>query len=158
MTRNALVERIEAESGIEAIPRYSNQIETSVPPGRIVSFLSFLKTIGFGHLSNITAIDWMKDGTIEVVYNVWSYSEKVHITVKSPVHRDNPVSFTCMGLWPQGRVYEQELHEMFGVSFQGNPTQGPLFLHNWKDIPPLRKDFDTEEYSRRVYGYLEEEQ
>ena len=156
MTRNALIERIEAESGIEALPRYSNQIEASVLPEKIISFLSFLKTAGFEHLSNITAIDWIEKGVIEVVYNVWSYTEKVHITVKSPVSRDTPVSFTCLELWPQGRVYEQELHEMFGVSFQGNPTQGPLFLHNWKDIPPLRKDFNTGEYSRRAYGYLEE--
>ena len=35
----------------------------------------------------------------------------------------------------------------FGIVFKGNPDLSPLFLHNWKDLPPLRKDFDTEEYS-----------
>jgi NADH-quinone oxidoreductase subunit C len=41
---------------------------------------------------------------------------------------------------------------MFGVRFTGNPDLSPLFLHNWKDIPPLRKDFNTVEYAGEAYG------
>ena len=157
MTRDALVEKISAETGFEARARYSNQVELRIEPERTVSVLSNLKTAGFRHLSNITCIDWMERGTIEIVYNLWSYDDRVHVTVKAPVNRDTPVSDTAGNLWPHAGVYEQELHEMFGVLFRGNPNMGPLFLHNWQDIPPLRKDFDPEEYSRRAYGMLEEE-
>lgn len=157
MTRDALVEKVNAGSGYEARGRYSNQIELSVDTERTVSVLSFLKASGFMHLSNITCIDRIERGIIEVVYNLWSYEDKVHITVKAPVNRDTPVSHTAGSLWPHAKVYEQELHEMFGVSFQGNPNMGPLFLHNWQDMPPLRKDFDPEEYSRIAYGMLDEE-
>ncbi|HPF33213.1 MAG TPA: hypothetical protein PK907_09380, partial [Candidatus Sabulitectum sp.] len=27
-----------------------------------------------------------------------------------------------------------------------------FILEGWKEIPPMRRDFDTEEYSMRVYG------
>lgn len=157
MTRDALVGKITAETGFEARDRYSNQIELVIDAERTVSVLSFLKSSGFVHLSNITCIDWIESGRIEIVYNLWSYAEGVHITVKAPVDRDNPASHTAGNLWPHAAVYEQELHEMFGVFFRGNENMGPLFLHNWQDMPPLRKDFDPEEYSRLAYGMLEEE-
>ncbi|MCK5399847.1 NADH-quinone oxidoreductase subunit C, partial [bacterium] len=55
------------------------------------------------------------------------------------------------------QVYEQEIHEFFGIEFAGNPDLSPLFLHNWKEIPPMRKDFDTEEYSKRAFDVGERE-
>lgn len=132
-------------------PKFDRQIEILIKPDTIQQFLTTVKAIGFDHLSNITCVDWLKENRMDVTYNVWSYSEKVRLIVKAGVNRQSPEIATVMALWPQAQVYEREIHEMFGVVFRGNPNLSPLFLHNWQDIPPLRKDFDTEEYAKLAY-------
>ena len=137
--------------------KYPNQFQVEVKPEHITGFAAWVQARGFEHLSNMTCVDWIDRGVFQVVYNVWSYAYKLHMVVKSDVDRKNPESLSIGSLWPQALVYEQEIHEMFGVVFAGNPNRGPLFLHNWQDLPPLRKDFDTEAYSRAAYGFLEDE-
>lgn len=132
-------------------PKFDNQIEVLVKPDEIQQILTTIKSLGFDHLSNITCVDWLKDNRMDVTYNVWSYKEKLRLIVKAGVNRQSPEISTIMALWPQAQVYEREIHEMFGVKFNGNPNLQPLFLHNWQDIPPLRKDFDTEKYSKLAY-------
>lgn len=131
--------------------KYGNQLEIITPKENIVDLLNTLKRENFEHLANITCVDMIDEGCIIVTYNIWSYTHKLHITVKASTKRNKAEINTTMELWPQAQVYERELHEMFGVHFNGNPNLKPLFLHNWQDIPPLRKDFNSEEYSRIVY-------
>ncbi len=137
--------------------RYGNQVELRSDGERLPAVLTILKHLGFEHLVNITCVDLITDGILEAVYNLWSYRRKVHATVKVPTKRNEPRLPTVCDFWPQAQVYEREVHEFFGLIFDGNPDLGPFFLHNWKDLPPLRKDFDTREYSRRAYGFLEDE-
>jgi NADH-quinone oxidoreductase subunit C len=142
--------------------RYGGRLEIRTDAARISSVLAAMKSAGFEHLSNITCVDWLKDGHFELVYNVWSYRHKVHAVVKVRIDREAAVrgqeqAPTVLDVWPQAQAYEQEIHEMFGIEFSGNPDLSPLFLHNWQDIPPLRKDFDSQEYARRAYGFGGEE-
>jgi len=46
---------------------------------------------------------------------------------------------------------DEELFEFFGIKFEGNDDMKPLFLENWDDLPPLRKDFDPLEYSKKKF-------
>ena len=154
-TREQIVDSLSALSEhYQVAPRYTNQIEMIIPASQNVSALSVCKQYGFRHLSNIACIDRIDDGQFDVVYNLWSYLHKVHLTIKARIPRNAPEMVSVHFLWPQAQVYEQEIHEFFGVVFQGNPDLRPLFLHNWLDTPPLRKDFDSEEYARRAYGFL----
>lgn len=142
---------------ISAQPRYGNQLEVRAPAAQVPQVLLALRDQGFVHLANIFGVDWIAEAQIELVYNLWSYEDRIHVTLKCRIPRDRPRMSSAHSLWPQAQVYEQEIHEFLGVVFDGNPDLGPLFLHNWLDAPPLRKDFDTEEYSRRAYGFLDEE-
>ncbi len=158
MTTKEMAEKIEnAAAEFTARTRYSNQIEAKVASDQLLNLLSYLKTAGFDHLACILCVDWLKKDLFEIVYNLWSYSHKIHATVKTTVNRQEAVLATALSLWPQAQVYEQEIHEFFGVKFSGNPDLKPFFLHNWQDMPPLRKDFDTESYAKAAYGTLEEE-
>jgi NADH-quinone oxidoreductase subunit C len=143
--------------GCGAQARYGNQVDAASPAEQIVSLLLRLQQLGFEHLANIVCVDWIADGRFELVYHLWSYSHHVHVQVRTRVPREEPVADSIAALWPQAQVYEQEIHEFFGVLFTGNPDLGPLFLHNWQDSPPLRKDFDSEAYARLVFGTLKEE-
>jgi len=138
--------------GVTVAPKYSNQLEVIAEAGSIASLLAVMKSLGFEHLSNITCVDWIELGRFDVTYNVWSYEHRVHAVVKVGVDRYESEVPTVLQVWPQAQPYEREIHEMFGVRFTGNPDLSPLFLHNWKDIPPLRKDFDTVEYAGKAYG------
>ncbi len=155
MTGREMAVRLEVFPGVEsAQERFGNQIEVKCKSESALALLSTMKAIGFEHLSNVAAVDWIDESCFEVIYNLFSYGERLHATVKCRIDRDEPAIATVLGLWPQAQVYEREVHEFFGIHFEGNPDLEPFFLHNWKDLPPLRKDFDAAEYSRRAYGFL----
>ena len=135
----------------------NNELELLVEPYELLNVIILIKHLGFHHLSCISCIDWIDKNIFSVVYNCWSYEHTLRIFIKTDINRNDPELTTISDLWPHAQVYEQEIHEMFGVRFNGNPELGPLFLYEWKDIPPLRKDFDSKEYSRRVYGIMGEE-
>jgi len=48
--------------------------------------------------------------------------------------------------------YEREIHELFGVVFEGHKRLTPLFLDRWKQMPPFRKDFNTREYVEKTFS------
>jgi NADH-quinone oxidoreductase subunit C len=158
MTQTEMAEKLQSHfPGVRAAPRYINQLEVVAEARSIASLLAVMKSLGFEHLSNITCVDWLEQGRFDVTYNLWSYTHRLHAVVKAGVGRDEPEIPTVMHVWPQAQPYEREIHEMFGVSFTGNSDLSPLFLHNWKDLPPLRKDFDTVEYASKAYGLGGEE-
>lgn len=113
--------------------------------------LSQLKAVGFDHLSDVTGIDYMTDGEFEIVYHLWSHTEKVRAILKVRIARESPAIESAIDLWPGAQIHEREAHELFGIAFGGNSDLSPLFLEDWTEIPPFRKDFDTREYVRRQY-------
>jgi NADH-quinone oxidoreductase subunit C len=127
------------------------QWEVRVPRDRCLPMLSFCRDHSFVHLALVSAVDWIREDEIELVYHLWSYEHRVHLLVKTRLDRKKPWMFTAHRLWGHAQAYEQEIHEMMGVHFVGNPDLSPLFLHNWKDKPPLRKDFDPRAYSLAAY-------
>jgi len=64
------------------------------------------------------------------------------ITVLSfNVPKNEPVVETISYIFPNADYYEREIHDFFGVEFQGNPKLHlKLFLpDNWNKKPPLVK-------------------
>jgi NADH-quinone oxidoreductase subunit C len=113
--------------------------------------LSWLKDLGFDHLSDITCIDFIKDKEFEVIYHLWSHTRKLRGAVKVRILREAPSIRSIVDLWAGAQIHERENHEMFGINFDGNPDLSPLFLEDWEEIPPFRKDFDSREYVKKKY-------
>ena len=108
---------------------------------------NWLKDRGFVHLSAISATDWLTDGKYELTYHLWSYDDKKLVTVKTKINRKNPSINSVIPIWEENaQIHERELHELFGVNFEGNPDLSPLFLDDWEDKPPFRKDFNWREH------------
>jgi len=158
MTNSEMAQQVQSHFPKSSVAsRFHNQLEVVTDAAQAPAVLATMKSLGFEHLSNITCVDWIKYNRFDVTYNVWSYQHRIHAVVKVSVERrvnsgEGPEVPTALHVWPQAQAYEREVHEMFGIIFAGNPDLSPLFLHNWQDIPPLRKDFDTEKYSRQAYG------
>jgi NADH-quinone oxidoreductase subunit C len=118
--------------------------------------LSQLKDKGFNHLSDVTAVDYIDEQEFELIYHLWSHGEKIRAIVKIRIPRESPKVKSVTPLWTGGQMHEREIHELFGVKFEGNPNLSELFLEDWEEIPPFRKDFDTRKYVKEKY-YSEEE-
>ncbi|CCU84683.1 MULTISPECIES: NADH-quinone oxidoreductase subunit C [Mesotoga] len=123
----------------------------SVEASMLNAVLELLKRKGFSHLSLITGVDRIKDGVFEVFYTLFRWETGETLLVKSSVSRDKPVITSVMHLWPTARFYERDVHEFFGIVFDGNPDLKPLILENWKEMPPMRKDFDPQKYSNEHF-------
>ncbi len=134
------------------IPEHQERrVHIIVEKERVKEIARFLKDNGFRHLSFITCVDWIDEGKFELVYGLYSYEEKIVVLVKTKIDRDNPKQETLLPLWDQAQTYEREIHEMFGVYFDGNPGLTPFILEDWEGIPPMRKDFDSRKYSQTTY-------
>ncbi len=125
----------------------------------IIPILSFLKMDkGFVHLSLISCVDWIEEKEFQLTYILWNYKEKKNLIVKCRINRKKPEHQTAMNIYPMAEIYEREIREMYGVKFAGNLTQDEDFaLEDWDDIPPMRRDFDTLEYSMNNFGRRNEE-
>lgn len=116
--------------------------------------LSYLKdNESFKHLALVSCVDWIENNKFQLSYILWSYQKRENLIVKIFIDRDKPEFKTVLNLFPQAEIYEREIRELYGVSFEGNPTQNEDFvLEDWEEMPPMRRDFDTLKYSQEKYG------
>jgi len=137
------------------------RIVVNVKKDQILAVLRFLKDRGFDHLALISCVDWIEDNEFELVYILAPYMqsneeytdrEKVHLIVKIRIPREKPQFETITNLFQNAEPYEREIHELFGVVFEGHKRLTPLFLDRWKQMPPFRKDFNTREYVKKTFG------
>ena len=138
-----------------------NRILISVEKKQILNILSFLKNKGFDHLALISCVDWIKENEFEIVYILTSYllnddKNKTHIILKTKISRKKPEIMSTLPIFINAEPYEREIHELFGVNFNGNNRLMPLLLEREYKIPPFRKDFDTREYVKNFYGEIPE--
>ena len=89
------------------------------------------------HLSTITGQD--TGSAIELLYHFWDGSG---LTLRTSLPREEPHIATLTDLIPGAALYEREVCEMLGVTFDGHPNPLPLLLpDSWdKNQLPLKKD------------------
>ncbi|MFA9396756.1 MAG: NADH-quinone oxidoreductase subunit C [Clostridiaceae bacterium] len=138
--------------GLEPIKISENQIKINIDKDNLLNHLSYIQEKGFVHLAFISGVDYIEEDEFEVVYHTYSYEDKINILNKVRIDRKKPNIASVVSIWEQAQFYEQEIHEFFGIYFEGNKDLSPLFLENFLDIPPLRKDFNTREYSIKAFG------
>jgi len=132
----------------------------TVPKGSLMSLLSFLKSQGYEHLGLISCVDWVEQKEFELIYIVSAYMSRDHehgeqerssIIVKTRISREEPRFLTVIPVYGNAEPYERELHELFGIHFEGHPRLIPLLLEREYPVPPFRKDFDTRKYVKEVF-------
>ena len=103
-----------------------------------------INDFGFRHLSTITGVDL--GDQVEVIYH-FAREGAIELSVGVALPKNTLSISTVSGLMPAASVYEREVHEFLGVSFEGNPNLSPLVLpEGWpKNVYPLRKERTFEE-------------
>jgi len=104
----------------------------------------------YTHLSTITALDASSE--IEVIYHFAFTDALVSVKVWTP--KDKPLLPSIVDLIPGAALYEREIHDLFGVKFEGNPDLSPLLLPDeWpKGVYPLRKWWSAERTLAKLGG------
>ena len=97
---------------------------------------------------------------LEVVYFFNNFRFLCRAKVALKVDPANPHVATMSGIFDGAAWYEREIHEFFGVVFDGNPNMGYLFLHDGIDHYPLRKGkvLVPQEDRERLAAFKVEEQ
>jgi NADH-quinone oxidoreductase subunit C len=148
-SENKLLDEIKTKFKIDGKIQRKRRIWLSIKEKKLIEICKWLKDKKFAHLSAISVTDWLEKGEYEITYHLWSYEDKILITVKTRINRTRPVIETVSSIWGESaQIHERELHELFGVKFKGNKDLFPLFLENWEGPAPFRKDFNWRNYVR----------
>ncbi len=153
-----IVKDIKANLNIAGEVKRSRRILITLEKEDLLKVSEWIKGRGFEHLSAISVVDWLEAGIYEITYHVWSQEDKILITLKTSINRQKAVIDSVISVWDRSAgIHERELHELFGVNFEGNPDLVPLFLEDWEGPPPFRKDFNWREYTGEKYYDQENE-
>ena len=110
---------------------------------------------GFIHLSAISCVDWPDDGQFELVYHLWSYELGLLVSAHTRVAREPGVYVSVYDIYHPAGFFERDIHEMYGVFFEGAPDMEKFILTEWDGPPPMRKEFDTKQYVHDTFDWQE---
>ncbi len=158
-----------SENLLEQLQTYASQSNSKVSVPRkgetfievnqdhIKDFISHLvNDLRIFHLQTITGLDLGEN--IGIIYHF--SQDKNTINVKSTVPKAQSAAASIVGIIPGAILYEMEIHDMFGVTFTGNPwmNQKLLLPDNWPDDlpPPLLKTTKPAEIRKRLHLEVEQ--
>jgi len=121
---------------------FRGQAWSVVPTAVLIDVLRLLRDeLGYEHLSDITAVDWMeRSPRFDVVYQLFSFAEGSWYRVKVQVDEDDAVP-TAIPVWPGANWAEREVYDLFGIRFEGHPALHRIMLPEGWVGHPLRKDY-----------------
>jgi NADH-quinone oxidoreductase subunit D len=109
-----------------------------------------LDRLGFGQVLSVNVIDVPHEDCFIVEYHLTKYEakENVIVIIAKKINRNDPRIPSLSKIFPSADYMEREMHEFFGVVFEGNDGMGRNFLLDVSTPKyPLRKDFKIEEES-----------
>jgi NADH-quinone oxidoreductase subunit C len=122
----------------------SRLFSISVEKTTFIESVAFVTTqTEFVTLSQIACTDWIEEEVFELNYIFTDTQRSKNLMVKVTIGRGDESLPSLCERFPQAEVMERDLHEMYGIGFEGNTTLYPFVLEGWQDIPPLRREFDT---------------
>jgi NADH-quinone oxidoreductase subunit C len=155
----ALVAAIIAETGTDGfVVKQARRIEGQIPSETLHSFAAALRQrLGVEHLSAISCVDWIAEAEFELVYHFWSYRDSCLISVRTRIDREPASMATITDLWLPASFFERDIHEFYGVVFQGNTDLERYILTDWKGPPPMRKDFSSRDFAHEHFTFKDYE-
>jgi NADH-quinone oxidoreductase subunit C len=118
----------------------------------VMRLLSSDPSLAFDMLCAHTAIDWLAQGRIELVYLLESTTQGHLLQVSVMVDRAGAVVPTLSGIWKIAEFHEREVYDMFGVRYAGHPDLRRLLMEDdWNGFP-LLKDYKDDFMLERPWG------
>jgi NADH-quinone oxidoreductase subunit C len=112
-----------------------------VDRSRLLEVVEVVFAEGFQMLLDVTAVDFLdRDPRFDIVYHFLNLNSQDRLRLKVRVNDGEAVP-SLTGRFKSADWSEREVHDMFGLGFDGHPDLKRLLM--WEDFPghPLRKDF-----------------
>jgi NADH-quinone oxidoreductase subunit C/D len=105
--------------------------------------------MGYDYLSSVTAVDYLAEGKMEVVYHARKTTGGSPLVFRVQVPRDLSVVPSLTSVFPGADFQEREAYDLFGIHFEGHPDLRRILMWEGFQGYPMRKDWRE--------GYFEEE-
>jgi NADH:ubiquinone oxidoreductase subunit C len=145
----------EANGKVSVLRKGETVVEVDQP--HVKQFISnVVNDLKIRQLSTITGLDLGQN--LGIMYHFWRDRDTVHVRTMVPKTQPNAVSI--VEIIPGAILYEMEIHDMFGVNFDGNPWMDRKLLlpETWPaDLaPPLLKTSKPSEIRKRLHLEVEQ--
>ncbi len=155
-----MTETVAAPTQNEILTRFPGQVEADTRPGYqgylvpAKFLLQFAKAIrdelGYDYLSSVTAVDYLPDDKLEVVYHVYKTTGGPGLNFKVQVPRDQAVVPSLVALYPGAEFQEREAWDLMGIRFEGHPDLRRILTWEGFEGHPLRKDWHEPYFEEEV--------
>ncbi len=97
---------------------------------------------GYDLLTAVTAVDYLPENKMEVVYHAYQTTGGPGLTFKVQVERVDPVEVpSLINIWPGVDFQEREAWDLHGIVFTGHPDLRRILMWEGFAGHPLRKDW-----------------
>jgi len=122
-----------------------------VKKAQLVEVCRFLKddpAMDFKMPVDVCGVDYLgfKEPRFEVVYHLYSLTQKHRIRLKVEVPESDLHVPTVIGVWRGVDWFEREAWDMYGIIFDGHPKLERILLYPEFVGHPLRKDYPQRGY------------
>ena len=128
------------------VRRFRNEVTVFVPRENLVEICRFLKTdeeTHYNYLADLTGNDWPdRDPRFEVILQLYSLKHFGYLRLKVRVPEDDCVCPSVTSVWRTANWHEREVHDLFGIKFDGHPDLRRILLPEEFVGFPLRQDHE----------------
>jgi NADH-quinone oxidoreductase subunit D/NADH-quinone oxidoreductase subunit C/D len=96
---------------------------------------------GYDYLSSVTAVDYLPEDKIEVVYHLFKSTGGPSLVIKVDAPRENTSVPSLVPVYPGAELQEREAWDLMGVKFEGHPDLRRILMWEGFAGHPLRKDW-----------------
>jgi NADH-quinone oxidoreductase subunit C/D len=113
-----------------------------IAPDKLVEVATKLRDeAGYDYLSSATAVDYLDDGKLEMVYHLYRTAGGPGVVLKAQTPRDEAVLPSLVPVYPGADFQEREAWDLYGIRFTGHPNLKRILM--WEGFwgHPMRKDW-----------------
>lgn len=98
--------------------------------------------LGYDYLSSVTAVDYLPEGKMEVVYHMYKTTGGTGVVLKVQIPRTDPMDLpSLVSIFPGAELQEREAWDLFGIRFTGHPDLRRILMWEGFAGHPMRKDW-----------------
>src|SRR3712207_2267886 len=87
-----------------------------IPPDQLVDVVTKLRDeAGYNYLSSATAVDYLDEGKLEMVYHLYRIAGGPAMVLKAQTPRDNAVLPSLVPVFPGADFQEREAWDLYGI-------------------------------------------
>jgi NADH-quinone oxidoreductase subunit D/NADH-quinone oxidoreductase subunit C/D len=121
-----------------------------VNPDKLVEVAAAARAHGYTYLSSATAVDYLEQGQMEMVYHLYRMSGGPALMLKAQTPRENPVLPSLTAVFPGANFQEREAWDLYGIKFSDHPNLKRILMWEGFHGHPMRKDWKEAYYEEET--------